>query len=72
MDKFEQYKLNLDNKQKDLINDYLQKIKKFVNRNDIDQELYDDIEEMVFEKLSLVKDLDQLKIIKILIEFYFF
>lgn len=68
MDKFEQYKLNLEWKNKDLVLKYLQKIKNFVEKNSIEKELYNDIEEMVFEKLSTEDNLDQLKIIKILKE----
>lgn len=68
MDKFEQFKLNLSKKEKDLVSDYLNKIKNFISENKIDKELFSDIEEMVFEKLSLEKELDQLKIIKILKE----
>jgi SMC interacting uncharacterized protein involved in chromosome segregation len=68
MDKFEQYKLNLSKKEKDLVIEYLDKIKNFIEKNKIDKELFTDIEEMVFEKLSLEKELDQLKIIRVLKE----
>jgi hypothetical protein len=68
MDKFEQYKINILEKDKTVVLEYLEKIKKFVSENNIDKELYNDIEEMVFEKLSLEKNLDQLKIVKILKE----
>jgi hypothetical protein len=46
----------------------LKKIKNFIEKNNIDKELFNDIEEMVFEKLSLEKDLDQLKIRRVLKE----
>ncbi len=68
MNKFKHYKLNLSNKEQELVTKYLDKISHFVKKHDIDKELYNDIEEMVFEKLSKEKNLDQLKIIKILKE----
>lgn len=68
MEKFEQYKLDLSKKEKELVTWYLEKINQFIKKHDIDKELYNDIEEMVFEKLSKEKHLDQLKIIKILKE----
>ncbi|MDR1988581.1 MAG: hypothetical protein LBQ24_07910 [Candidatus Peribacteria bacterium] len=68
MDKFGQYKLKLTDKNKELVRTYLQKMKKFVEKNNIELELYNDIEEMVFEKLSNQKKLDQLIITKILKE----
>lgn len=68
MDKFEQYKLDLSKKEQELVTKYLDKISNFVKKHDIDKELYQDIEEMVFEKLIKEKHLDQLKIIKILKE----
>jgi hypothetical protein len=68
MNKFKHYKLNLSNKEQELVTKYLDKINHFVKKHDIDKELYEDIEEMVFEKLSKEKHLDQLKIIKILKE----
>lgn len=68
MEKFEQYKLELSKKEQELVTKYLDKVNHFVKKHDIDKELYQDIEEMVFEKLSKEKDLDQLKIIKILKE----
>lgn len=68
MDKFEKYKLSLNEKQKDLVLDYLEKIKKFVDKHEIETELYNDIEEMVFEKLWNETEFSDLKIIKILKE----
>ncbi|MDD2907545.1 MAG: PspC domain-containing protein [Candidatus Gracilibacteria bacterium] len=68
MNKFEKYKLKLSDKQKDLVNTYLKKIKKFVEKHSIENELYLDIEEMVFEKLSIEKKPTDLKIIRILKE----
>ncbi|MDD3145009.1 MAG: PspC domain-containing protein [Candidatus Gracilibacteria bacterium] len=68
MDKFKKYKLSLNEKQKDLVNNYLEKIKKFVDKHEIETELYNDIEEMVFEKLSNENEFTDLKIIKILKE----
>ncbi len=68
MDKFEQYNLNLSGKQKDLVNNYLTKIKKFVEKHEIEKELFEDIEEMVFEKISFEKEISDLRIIQILKE----
>lgn len=68
MEKFEQYNLDLSKKEQELVTKYLDKVNHFVKKHDIDNELYQDIEEMVFEKLSKEKKLDQLKIIKILKE----
>lgn len=68
MDKFEQYKLTLSKKQKDMVNGYLLKVKNFVVLHQIQMELYNDIEEMVFEKLSLEKDITDLRLTKMLQE----
>ncbi len=68
MDKFKEYKLNIWEKEKKLIREYLEKIQEYITQNSIDSELYNDIEEMIFEKLSLEIDFDQLKIKKILKE----
>jgi hypothetical protein len=68
MDKFTQYKLKITDKDKELVKTYLQKMKKFVEKHNIEKELYDDIEEMVFEKLSNQKKLDQLSITRVLKE----
>ncbi len=68
MDKFEQYKLSLTGKQKDMVNGYLLKVKNFIAIHEIEKSLYADIEEMVFEKLSLEKDITDLKVIKMLQE----
>lgn len=68
MNKFEQYKLNLTQKQKDLVNNYLTKVRKFVEKYEIEKELYQDIEEMVFEKISFEKEISDFRIIQILKE----
>lgn len=68
MDKFKKYKLSLNEKQKDLVNNYLEKIRNFVDKHEIETELYNDIEEMVFEKLSNETEFTELKIVKILKE----
>ncbi len=68
MDKFKEYKLNIWEKEKKLIEEYLQKIQDYISENSIDSELYHDIEEMIFEKLSFETEFDQLKIKKILKE----
>ncbi|MDR1944573.1 MAG: hypothetical protein LBQ59_00340 [Candidatus Peribacteria bacterium] len=68
MDKFTNYKLKITDKNKELVKAYLQKMKKFVEKYNIEKDLYNDIEDMVFEKLSNQKKLDQLSITKILKE----
>jgi hypothetical protein len=68
MDKFIQYKLEITDKEKKLVEDYLSKMKEIVDKYDIDKELYNDIEERLFEKLSALKNLNQLNITKILKE----
>lgn len=68
MDKFKEYKLNIWEKEKKLIREYLEKIQNYIAENNIDTELYNDIEEMIFEKLSFETEFDQLKITKILKE----
>lgn len=68
MDKFIEYKLNIWEKEKKLITEYLENIRDYIAQHHIDGELYHDIEEMVFEKLTLETHLDQLKIKKILWE----
>jgi hypothetical protein len=66
MDKFQEYNLNIQDKEKKLVLEYLEKVKNFIEKNNIEKELYNDIEEMVFEKLSQEKELDQFKVLKIL------
>ena len=68
MEKFEQYKLNISEKDKILVMNYLEKLKNFTTKHNIEEELYNDIEEMLFEKLQVEENLDQLKIIKIIKE----
>lgn len=68
MNKFEQYKINIQEKEKSIILEYLEKIKKFISDNNIDTELFLDIEEMVFEKLSLEREINELKVRKIIKE----
>lgn len=68
MNKFVEYNLNLSDKQKDLINDYLEEILDFVEYNLLDKELYYDIEEMVFEKISSLKQINELNLRKIIKE----
>lgn len=66
--KFSEYNLNLSWKNKDLVESYLQEMKEIVDKYDIEIDLYNDIESMVFEKLSNTKTLNQLSITKILKE----
>ncbi len=66
MSKFEQYHLQLTEKQKNTVHAYLAKLKRFVTKYELDEDLYNDIEEMVLEKLSNETDLTDLKIAKIL------
>lgn len=66
MEKFKEYNLKLDEKNISFIQEYLQRLKNIVDKYNIESELYNDIEDMIFEKLSNEKNLDQLKIKKIL------
>ena len=68
MDKFKEYNLKLSDKEEKLVNNYLDEIKNFIKKHDIEDEIYSDIEERVFDKLKEEKDLDQVKIKKILKE----
>lgn len=68
MDKFATYKLEIDEKNKTLVMQYLQSIKNHVENNWLDDECYDDIEEMFFEKLSSLKQINELNIKKIIKE----
>lgn len=68
MSKFKEYKIDISDKNKKLIKDYLKKIKGFIDKNDLETDLYFDIEERVFEKLSNDWELNQLKIKQILNE----
>lgn len=65
MDKFEKFNLKISKKEKEIVLEYLEKVKKFTKENWIDEDLYNDIEEMVFEKLSLEKELNQLNVIRV-------
>lgn len=68
MDKFASYELEIDEKNKVLVMEYLQSIKNHVEDNWLDQECYLDIEEMFFEKLSSLKQINELNIKKIISE----
>lgn len=68
MDKFSTYKLEIDEKCKTLVMQYLQSIKDHVENNWLDEECYSDIEEMFFEKLSSLKQINELNIKKIIKE----
>lgn len=70
MNKFEEYEINVNTKDKKHITDYLKKINDFINERTLDTDLYFDIEERVFEKLSNEWNLDQLKIKQILNEIW--
>ena len=63
--KFIEYNLNITDKNKDFVILHLQRIKDFVEKYNIEKELYQDIEDMIFEKLSNEKELTQLNITKI-------
>ncbi len=68
MDKFQQYGIKIEQKEKKLVLEYLENIKNYISHHKIDPELFHDIEEMVFEKLSISKTTDQLSVKKILKE----
>lgn len=68
MDKFTIYNLEINEKNKILVMKYLQSIKNHVEKNWLDYECYEDIEEMFFEKLSSLKQINELNIKKIIQE----
>lgn len=68
MDKFATYNLEIDEKCKTLVMQYLQSIKDHVENNWLDDECYSDIEEMFFEKLASLKQINELNIKKIIKE----
>ena len=68
MNKFNEYKLDLSEKNKKLVVKYLDDIKNFIKENNLEKDVYNDIEERVFEKLSASKELNQLQIKQILNE----
>ncbi len=68
MNKFEQYGLSLSEKHRKVIEEYLSRIQKFISKHNLDHELYIDIEEMVFEKVSSEKKITDIKIVQILQE----
>ena len=64
----QEYNLTLNQKEKNMVINYLNNIKNYIKAKNIDMDCYDDIEEMVFEKLSKSSELNQLKIKQILKE----
>jgi hypothetical protein len=68
MDKFKQYNMKITSKNEKLISDYLSKLKNTIEKYSIDKELYDDIEERLFEKLKNYENPDELSIKKVLKE----
>lgn len=62
MNNFESLKLT--EKQRKIINDYLETLKSYVKNNKIDIEVYNDIEEMFLDKLFNIEKLDELQIKK--------
>lgn len=62
MDNFESLKIT--ERQQKIIKDYLDSLKKYVKKHHIEMEVYNDIEEMLYEKLSKAKCLDDLTIKK--------
>ncbi len=70
MDKFIEYDLKLLDKQKELVLNYMKRVKEYVETYSLDIELYNDIEEMFFEKLSSLKQINELNIRKIIKEIW--
>lgn len=62
MNKFTEYKLDISAKDKKIVIEYLETTKEFIAKNSLEEDLYFDIEERVFEKLSSYDSLDQLKV----------
>jgi hypothetical protein len=68
MNKFEEYQIEIDDKNKNLILNYLESVREYIDKNSLDEDLYFDIEERVFEKLSSQEKINQLNIKKLLNE----
>lgn len=62
MSKFTEYKLDITPKNEKLVNEYLKKTKAFIDDNSLEEDLYFDIEERVFEKLAEKEKLSELVI----------
>lgn len=68
MNKFEEYKIKISWDNKKIVSNYLENIKLYIENNSLDSDLYNDIEERVFEKMSGYKDISQLDVKQILNE----
>lgn len=68
--KYDEYKISISEKNKKIVDDYLNKINNFITDNNLENDLYFDIEERVFEKLSAHKNITQLQTIQILNEIW--
>jgi len=68
MDQFESYHLSISEKNRKIVEAYLSKMHSYVSTHSLDEELYQDIETRVFEKLSQAEVLDQFHIVQILKE----
>lgn len=66
MNKFKKYKIDVSSKHKHLIENYLDEMKQHISDNNLDEELYEDIEQRVFEKLAIHKTLNDLLIKQVL------
>lgn len=62
MSKFTEYNLDIAPKNEKLVNEYLKKTKAFIDDNSLEEDLYFDIEERVFEKLAEKEKLSELVI----------
>jgi hypothetical protein len=68
MDKFKKYNISATPEQQKMVSDYLLEIKNYVEKNNLDIELYNDIEEIVFEKILALKQVNSLNLQKIIKE----
>lgn len=70
MEKFNKYNINISDKDKIIIKDYLNKVKSFVEKHNLEKELFNDIEEWVFEKLEEIHDVKNKDVMKIINEMW--
>lgn len=68
MNIFTQYHLEMKPHQQKIVEDYLQTIKTYVEEQGLDNECYEDIENRVGEKLSALKQINDLNINKVIQE----
>jgi uncharacterized membrane-anchored protein YjiN (DUF445 family) len=68
MKNFEAYRITISEKDSEIIKKYLEKVSKYVEKHNLDKELYSDIEEGIFEKLEEISDVKNKDVMKIINE----